>query len=160
MHRPTLRHLRFALAFALFGIAIPSVGSAVPVETGYRDHSFGGSLVYSPTAEKPESKIWFNDGFWWGCLWDTGASSYRIHRLDTDTQNWLSTGPDADDRTTTLADAKSDGTLLYIVSHPYDGSSGSSRLYSYDYDSGSFGNRDSGLDREVACTIFRMCHGS
>jgi len=115
----------------------PVVAPAVPVDVGYRDHDYGGGLAQAPTAEKPQSKIWHHDGSWWGCLWDPGHGAYRIHRLDTDTQTWDSPGPNADDRPTTLIDAKSDGARLYIVSHPYEGRSGSSRLYAYDYDAGS-----------------------
>jgi hypothetical protein len=42
---------------------------AAPADTGYRDFQFGASCNSTPTGEKPESKLWWNDGFWWndGC---------------------------------------------------------------------------------------------
>ncbi|MGH7449787.1 MAG: hypothetical protein ACRENG_00425, partial [bacterium] len=40
-----------------------------PILTGYRDFNFGTEVFHQPTAEKPESKIWWNDGLWWGSLW-------------------------------------------------------------------------------------------
>ncbi len=60
-------------------------------DVGYRDFSFGTS-VSSPTAEKPQSKLWFNDGLWWGSLYNASAGEYRIYRLNWDTQTWSDTG--------------------------------------------------------------------
>src|SRR5439155_1380369 len=45
-------------------LAAPS--SAVPVAAGYKDHSYAGTTA--PTAEKPQSKLWYDDGLWWGVL--------------------------------------------------------------------------------------------
>ncbi|TMQ73690.1 MAG: hypothetical protein E6K81_03405, partial [Candidatus Eisenbacteria bacterium] len=109
---------------------------------GFRDFRFGGSLS-TPTGEKPESKLWWNDGSWWGSLWDPNASSYAIHRLDLDTQSWVSTGTLVDTRSSSRADALWDGDHLYIVSHIFTtnagstGSGNSGRLYRYAYHAGT-----------------------
>lgn len=121
-----------------------------PVTTGYRDFNFGSSIHYQPTAAKPESKLWWNDGFWWGSLWSTSANKYRIHRFDWDNQCWQNTGPDIDDRTKSLADALWDGSYLYIASHMAKTSSGPARLYRYSYSSGSKSySLDSGFPVQV-----------
>ena len=68
-----------------------SAGAQSPVTEGYRDFSFGTALN-NPTGEKPESKLWWNDGSWWGSLWNPQASQHRIHRFDSGSQSWTDTG--------------------------------------------------------------------
>jgi len=108
-----------------------------PIRDGYKDFYYGNTPHDKITAEKPESKIWWNDGIWWGTLWDPDINKYRIHRLDENNQNWVNVGPEVDDRNTTLSDALWDGQKLYIVSHVVSESSDPSRLYRYSYDAGT-----------------------
>src|SRR5882672_10814201 len=71
-----------------------------PVDAGYRDFSFavtGGPAT--PTGEKPESKLWFNDGIWWGSLYNTTVKGYHIYRFNASTQTWTDTGTTLDPRT-------------------------------------------------------------
>ena len=37
--------------------------------SGYRDFSYSTSIT-APTGQKPESKLWYADGTWWGALWN------------------------------------------------------------------------------------------
>ena len=49
----------------------------------------------TPTGTKrAESVLWWNDGSWWGNLWDTVSGDFHIFRLDTATQKWVDTGGD------------------------------------------------------------------
>ena len=32
-----------------------------------------------PTADKPQSKLWHNDGFWWAVMFNPSAGSWRIY---------------------------------------------------------------------------------
>lgn len=107
--------------------------TSTPVEHGYKDFSYGNNVYFRPTAEKPQSKLWWNHGLWWGCLWDDGAGAYRIHRLDVATQTWASVGPNAGNDPSSIVDVKWDGSILYILAHPFD-SNGSFTLHSYSYD--------------------------
>jgi hypothetical protein len=108
--------------------------TSVPVIAGYRDFNFGTTVISTPTAEKPESKLWWNDGFWWGSLWDPASNKYRIHRFDLANQCWQNVGPNIDDRSQSLCDALWDGQHLYIVSHVFSPSgTNPSRLYRYSY---------------------------
>ena len=113
--------------------------SSQPVTVGYRDFNFGTTVYNLPTAEKPEHKLWWNDGYWWGSLWDPNASSYRIHRFNVSSQCWASVGPAIDNRPQSLADALWDGQKLYISSHITElaSASGVGRLYRYSYDAGT-----------------------
>jgi len=119
-----------------------------PLDTaGYLDFSYqvapGESVsVTHPTAEKPESKLWWNDGFWWGSLYNSAAGEFRIYRLNWGTQTWEDTGVAIDDREDTKADALWDDVnkKLYIVSHIHQVNSSQvnnpdnwGRLYGFSY---------------------------
>jgi hypothetical protein len=55
---------RTVMLIVLLLAACSTVLAQTPVAAGYRDFGFG-SLV-APTGEKPESKLWWNNGSWWG----------------------------------------------------------------------------------------------
>jgi len=130
------------LVQALWGGEI--VYASTPLSTaGYLDFSYSGTTVADPTGEKPESKLWWNDGFWWGSLYQSAAGEYRIFRLNWGTQTWEDTGVALDDREDSKADAHWDAAnnKLYVASHVFTGSSASTsalankgRLYRYSYD--------------------------
>lgn len=114
-----------------------------PVEAGYRDFPYpnGTGGDGHPTAEKPESKLWWQDGFWWGVLWSNPGSAYHIFKLEMDSQSWKDTGVVVDPRLGSKSDALWDGQHLYVVSHAYASSGQASsnqdtwaRLYRYSYD--------------------------
>ncbi|MEZ4746655.1 MAG: T9SS type A sorting domain-containing protein [Calditrichia bacterium] len=117
---------------------------AVPIDEGYRDFNYGSSVISAPTGEKPESKLWYNNGYWWGSLWDAGNDEYRIFRFDPASQDWFNTGVAIDDRSGSLGDALWDGQKLYVASHIFvnSGSTTTSdnlkaRLYRYSFDPGT-----------------------
>ncbi len=126
---------------ATFGLNLQTAQAqscaSTAVTQGYRDFNFGSTVYNLPTSEKPQHKLWWNDGFWWGSLWDPSANKYRIHRFNLNSQCWTSVGPDIDDRSQSLADALWDGQKLYIASHITELSSatGNGRLYRYSYNS-------------------------
>lgn len=111
---------------------------------GYFDYSYndGWTGAGAPTGEKPESKLWWNDGFWWGSLFNTADDKFHIYRLNWGTQTWEDTGVIIDDRPNTKADALWDGTKLYVASHVAIESDGEetttpanwARLYRFSYD--------------------------
>jgi len=107
----------------LMGVLIIALASAgtLSIDVGYLDFSYGSVVTGEPTGEKPESKLWWNDGFWWGVLFNDTAGEYHIYRLIWATQTWEDTGVPVDDRPATKSDALWDGTAgkLYIVSHNY-----------------------------------------
>lgn len=116
------------LATALVASAVATlVGVAASVATatvaaaatnyGYEDQSTAGAGTSDPTADKPESKLWYAAGFWWADLWDTTTSSHRIFRLDRTTETWVDTGTPIDPRPGTQSDTLWDGTHLYVASH-------------------------------------------
>lgn len=128
----------FALLLSTTAIAY----QAPNADVGYVDFSFGLTTANDPTGEKPESKLWWNDGFWWGSLFETTSNTYHIYRLNWGSQTWEDTGVQLDDRPTTKADTLWDqaNQKLYVASHiskdpatvsgdPND----AGRLYRYSY---------------------------
>lgn len=99
---------------------------------------FPSTLKRPPTGDKAQSKLWFNDGTWWGVLIDTSADGFKLHRLDEDTQTWIDSGLLIDERADARADALWDGTHLYVVSGGSTALADDSvRLMRYSYDSAS-----------------------
>lgn len=111
---------------------------------GYFDYSYsdGWTGAGSPTGEKPESKLWWNDGFWWGSLFNPTDDKFHIYRLNWGTQTWEDTGVIIDERPNTKADTLWDGAKLYVASHVAIESDGEetttaanwARLYRFSYD--------------------------
>ena len=123
-----------AVALAAGALALVSPAIAGAADLGFKGPNTSGNS--NPTAEKPESKLWFNDGIWWGALWDSASPrGHEIFRLDTGTQTWTSTNVAIDSRATHV-DALWDGTKLYVASHIFTTSpklGGPSNLYRYSY---------------------------
>ena len=143
----------FLIIFTLSMFPPPIVQASTPLsKVGYLGFSYGAlPAIKDPTAEKPESKLWWNDGFWWGSLYNGSAGAYHIYRLDWGTQDWEDTGVVLDDRrpteitstVTTRADTLWDSTAkkLYVASHVFSLISSKvnqsvnwGRLYRYSYD--------------------------
>ena len=135
-----------ALIVALFTslTAVSSIAQAAE-NHGYQSISYSG-LANPPTADKPQSKLWWNDGSWWADMWTTGTG-WQIYRLDRPTKTWVSTGVTNDTRGTASADAMWDGNKLYIASHVVTVSSSSpnpslsgqpAKLYRYSYAAGKY----------------------
>ncbi|CAG1769115.1 hypothetical protein BAC2_00060, partial [uncultured bacterium] len=109
---------------------------------GFEDFQFGSSCNSTPSGEKPQSKLWWTDGSWWGVLC-SADSSYHIYRLNWGSQTWIDTGVAIDNRSGTKVDVLWDSSAqkLYVLSHIFSnsGSSGSqeARLYRYSYNSAS-----------------------
>lgn len=105
-------------------LVLPGVQAATRVTAGYRDFAYGRSGLAAPTAEKPESKLWYTpDGVWWGSLYHPSTQAYHIYRFDPRTPGagWSDTGTVLDQRNTSKADALWDGTHLHLVSHLTNG---------------------------------------
>ena len=134
MKSPFLRRVRTPALVALlaFALAAPAQASAA---AGFRDFSWSAPSMNGPTAHKPQSKLWNNDGAWWGYMFDRVSESWHIYRLNGATQQWTDTGTAVDSRNSTWADVLWDGSKLYIASAGASAtnSGDSARLYRYSY---------------------------
>ena len=137
MKRPSRRSVFTAVFAAVFLTAnAGTLVSAASADVGFRDQPYSGTGT--PTGSKPESKLWWNDGFWWANMWDTVTQDFHIFRLDLSTQKWIDTGVKVDGRAYTRADTLWDGTHLYVASHIYSETptaANPSRLYRFSYSS-------------------------
>jgi PKD repeat protein len=147
------------LVATLAGLAFPAAAAAASGDIGYEGPSSAGAGG-APTGSKPESKLWWNDGFWWASMWDTGSADFHIFRLNVETQTWSDTGVALDDRPKTRADVLWDDAAgkLYVASHVFTESPASgtpSRLYRYSYNaSTNTYSRDAGFP--VSINNFKM----
>ena len=139
---PVVRRLLLVCALGLaaagWAATTPSAARAAAGDIGYEGPSTAGAQA-ALTGEKPESKLWWNDGFWWGSLWSQPSSAYHIFRLNVGSQSWVDTGVALDNRSSSRADTLWDAASgkLYVASHIFSTGSSSgnpARLYRYSYD--------------------------
>ena len=112
--RAVVTVLALVLAAALPGYVVAPPALAAVAEVGYRDFSYGTGTT-APTADKPQSKLWFNAGQWWGSLYSPATKAFTVHRLDGMTQEWSDTGVVVDSRSNAKVDALWEGGKLYVA---------------------------------------------
>ena len=125
---------------AMATLVAPTVLAAA-AEVGYRDFYYGDTLTLNNSAanvtvDETQAKLWYNDGRWWGGLFNNGDAKYHVYRLDIATQTWIDTGTALDDRDSSRADILWSGNnKLYVASTTASKTSGALRVYRYSYDS-------------------------
>jgi hypothetical protein len=107
--------------------------TAAVLDTGIADFAYHGLIT--PSGEKPQSKLWYNNGRWWADMLATDGKHY-IFYLDSSSQQWIKTPTRLDSRTQTKSDCLWDGRHLYIASGGGFESTGADLdgvLYRYSY---------------------------
>lgn len=129
--RSTDRRRGLLTALVTVVLAFTTVPPAVAADgdVGYSGSTYGppagGGWVdpdKSPTATKPQSKLWFAQDRWWGVMLDRASGAFRIHSLDRASQTWTDTGVLVDGRSGSRADVLWDGEHLWTASAPGSGS--------------------------------------
>jgi hypothetical protein len=129
-----------ATALAVSALAHAGGAATAAADVGYEGPTFTANAVAAPSGQKPQSKLWFHDGAWWGSLFVPAAGTngeYRIHRLDAATQTWLDTGTTLDDRNSSEADLLWDGNHLYVASSSDSAGVPAIHFYRYSYNASS-----------------------
>jgi hypothetical protein len=131
-------HRRGLIAFIVLALLL-TVGattvSAVAVTAGHRDFSYAAaSGVDTPTKDKPQSKVWYADGFWWGVMIDPTSGSngdHRIYRYNTSNHTWVATSTIIDSRNSSHGDYLWDGATnsLYVASVLLDSSGAADPIF-------------------------------
>ena len=129
VRRPSVRPLTIALALVFLASAAPfgpsrpaTTAAATPVTAGFSDFQYGDPAAPGGddvTASRVQSKLWINDGRWFGVMFDprsTPNAKFRIFRFDMPTQNWTNTAIPVDDRNRSHADVLPVGDTLYVAS--------------------------------------------
>jgi hypothetical protein len=118
------QHLRLhalltALLLALAGVLVaPATAAAAEGDVGVEGRSHSGTGTPTGT-KRSTSALWFNDGSWWGNLWDTTTSDFHIFRFNAATNAWVDTGVATDTRANTHHDVLWDGTTLHVASYRF-----------------------------------------
>jgi hypothetical protein len=140
MKRSSIVSMAIVFVVCLLFTTVPVPSLAANPNVGYVDFSFGSAPGGAPTADKPQSKLWFNDGVWWAVMFKTGGNTYHIYRLNWPNQ-WVDTGVVVDDRPLAHADCLWDGTHLYVastLSNVETSATNQGRLYRYSYVGGAY----------------------
>lgn len=136
----TVRSIDRAGAVSVESASVHSGGSA----PGYTDYTWATAAINpaSPTEDKPQSKLWWNAGQWWGLLWgpdprNRNHAAFYIQRFDPTVQGWSNTGVEVDDRQRSHADVLWDGptSTLYVASTI---DSGAAKLYRFTWAAGAY----------------------
>ena len=123
-----------ALLLSLMATVAPA--QAAPADAGFIDHSYGTGVT-APTEDKPQSKVWFADGSWWGGLFVDGSDEYRIHRYNAGTNTWTATSTVVDERNSSHGDYLWDGSSLYVASVNGDSDPDPILVFKFNYSAGS-----------------------
>src|SRR4030095_9772170 len=94
-NRKYLRRISSGLLLAtilISGVLGFTPARAAAIDVGYKDFSMSGATA--PTGEKPQSKLWCNDGIWWGVMYNKASTSkhFEIYRFNWATDTWTTTG--------------------------------------------------------------------
>jgi hypothetical protein len=87
-----------------------------PIVAGSAPFAFGEPDTASPMPNSAQSRLWFNDGSWWGVFLAEATADQRIYRLDVVSQTWSDTGIVVDDRVFARMDVLWDGEALVVAS--------------------------------------------
>ena len=104
-----------ALLVVLGGLVVPIAATAATGDVGVEGPSHAGTGTPTGTKRQTNS-LWFNDGSWWGNLWDSGSSTFRIFKFNASTNSWTNTGVVTESRANTHHDVLWDGKTLYVAS--------------------------------------------
>jgi hypothetical protein len=107
-------------------VGVPAAKTATPApvaEVGSIGPSYP-STVTAPTGQKPQSKLWINDGSWWGSLFNSNSGRFEIYRFDWNSNQWVATNVAVDERPRSQMDVLWDGGKLYIASAVSEGTVG------------------------------------
>ena len=115
----TRRLLARALTAAAVVLTLAMPAAAGAANIGFDGPDYVAGVSGSPSGYKGESKLWFNDGFWWASMFNTGTSAYHIFKHDKATQSWIATNVETDDRNSSRQDTLWDAAEgnLYVASH-------------------------------------------
>jgi hypothetical protein len=133
-----------ALQLVLQTVAGSTASAAAGTPVTYQDQAYPAASG-PPSADKPQSKLWYNDGAWWGLL-RSPSGPITVHRLANHV--WTNTGTVVDDRAASTGDALWTGSKLYVASRV---SGGALRVIRMSYDAASdMYAMDAGFPKQVA----------
>ncbi|CAN5825407.1 hypothetical protein BH24ACT15_BH24ACT15_33030 [soil metagenome] len=119
------RAVATGLTLVLLAAGAPVLLTSAPAQAdppdiaSYRDLQYRPSVT-GPTADKPQSKLWYAYDTWWGLVANRDSGRVHIFRLE-EGRGWRDTGTLVDDRVNSTADVLWDGKRLYVASRARNG---------------------------------------
>ena len=115
---PRLFAVAMSLSLGLLAALPAGMTSAAAADVGYKDFTYLPGASRDPTQDKPQSKVWYADGSWWGGLFHVDSQTFHIYRLNKTSQEWVDTGTVIDDRGRSHGDYLFDASTnsLYVAS--------------------------------------------
>ncbi len=107
-----------ALVLIVGLLMVPVTASADAGDTGTPGPLHTGTGTPTGT-KRAESVLWFNNGSWWGNLWDTTTKDFHIFKYSGGSQTWTDTGVATEPQAATHHDVLWDGTTLFVASHKF-----------------------------------------
>lgn len=96
--------------------------------SAYPGPRYGNELRQTPTASKPQSKLWWHDRAWWGLLYHPADATVRIAELMPD-HTWRPTTAVVAGRPLSVGDALRDGAAVHVLNETAEGLVASSFAY-------------------------------
>ena len=142
------RIMRRALCAAAAISAVYASAAQAAVPTTYQDFAYTSTVTSGPTADKPQSKLWYQAGAWWSLMLSPADNAMHIFELRAD-HTWRDTGTVVDGRSTSTGDALWDEATgkLYVASRA---ASSSARLIRLSYNAAT---RSYSVDAGFPATI-------
>ena len=105
-----------ALALVIGMLPFLTARAEAATPTAYAGHTYTGAAT-AASADKPQSKLWYNAGSWWALMVNSAGTEIHIFELQSN-HTWRDTGTVVDDRETSTGDALWSGSnnRLYVVS--------------------------------------------
>ncbi|MFP5346775.1 MAG: Ig-like domain-containing protein [Actinomycetes bacterium] len=139
--------LSLTMSLGLVAVQTGVASAAVGDVTVYQDHKYA-SGAGAASADKPQSKLWYNDGSWWAAMATT--KTVNVFRLVD--HKWVDTGTVLDSRIASTADALwvRETNKLYVASRA-DSGTGAIQIFRYSYDKATAKyTRDAGFPVKMA----------
>jgi hypothetical protein len=114
-------------AFLLSPLAVASAAAEESAPVSYQGHAYTGAA--SPSEDKPQSKLWYQDGAWWAIMLSGPSNTINVFELMPD-HTWRDTGTVVDTRPTSTGDALWEDGKLFVASRV---SSGVLRVFRLSY---------------------------
>ncbi len=124
-----MRSWRCGLVGCVVGLVVLATGVSTPTSTAaagddplvasYADYSYAAG-VDRPTADKPQSKLWYAYGSWWALMATRDDGTVHIFEL-TRQHSWRDTDVVVDTRPNSTGDVLWDGSEAYVASRASDG---------------------------------------
>src|SRR4051794_2155228 len=112
------RRMRLAITLALSASALFATAAQAATPVTYQDFPYTSSLgTAGPSADKPQSKLWYTDGSWWALMVSSTNNTIHVFELQAN-HTWRDTGTQVDSRANSTGDALWDAATgkLYVAS--------------------------------------------